>query len=119
MLRLRIAEARNAKAQDDKGFTLIELLIVIVVLGVLAGIVVFGVGTFRADSQLAACKADLKTVSIASDAYNAKTGLFAADVAALVTAKYLKSAPPASEAITISATTGIATSAYPGGLCVI
>lgn len=118
MLRQRIAEARNAEAPDE-GFTLIELLIVIVVLGVLAGIVVFGVGTFRADSQLAACKADLKNVSVASDAYNARNGTFAADVAALVAGKYLKNAPPASELIVISATTGIASSTYPGGLCVL
>jgi prepilin-type N-terminal cleavage/methylation domain-containing protein len=44
MLKQRLREARIA----DKGFTLIELLIVIVVLGILAGIVVFGVATFRA-----------------------------------------------------------------------
>ena len=41
----RIKQAR----ETESGFTLIELLIVIVVLGILAGIVVFGVGTFRAD----------------------------------------------------------------------
>lgn len=108
MLRQRIAEARNAKAQDDKGFTLIELLIVIVVLGVLAGIVVFGVGTFRADSQLAACKANLKTVSIAADAYNAKTGELATDVTQLVTLQYVKTAPPAIDGITVVA--GVASS---------
>ena len=43
----RIKQAR----ETESGFTLIELLIVIVVLGILAGIVVFGVGTFRADSR--------------------------------------------------------------------
>jgi prepilin-type N-terminal cleavage/methylation domain-containing protein len=42
-IRKSIAAARN----DEQGFTLIELLIVIVVLGVLASIVVFGVATFR------------------------------------------------------------------------
>ena len=101
MLKQRIAAARNGEGREDKGFTLIELLIVIVVLGILSGVVVFGVGTFRADSQVAACKANLKTVSIASDAYNAKTGLVAADVAFLVTNKYLKSAPPATDGITL------------------
>ena len=87
MLMNRIREARN-----DEGFTLIELLIVIIVLGVLATIVVFGVGTFRQDAQTAACQADVKTVSVASDAYNARNGSYTT-VANLVTAKYLESAP--------------------------
>ncbi len=50
----RLDEARN----NENGFTLIELLIVIVVLGILAGIVVLGLGTFRADASSAACNAD-------------------------------------------------------------
>jgi len=103
-----MSRIRQARELRDEGFTLIELLIVIVVLGVLAGIVVFGVGTFRQDSKDAACKADLKTVSVAADAYNAKTGAFplgvapATNIDVLVTAKYLKSAPPAAEAITLA-----------------
>ena len=114
MLRQRIAEARKARAQDDKGFTLIELLIVIVVLGVLAGIVVFGVGTFRADSQVAACKANLKSVGVASQAHLAAKGVYAADIPALVTANYLKAAPPATDLITYNSTTGNATSTFTG-----
>ena len=98
MIKSQIAKARN----DESGFTLIELLIVIVVLGILAGVVVFGVGTFREDSVVAACKANLKSVSVASDAFIAKTGAPAASVAALVTAKYLKSAPPATDLITMA-----------------
>ena len=81
--------------KDESGFTLIELLIVIVVLGVLAGIVVFGVGTFRTDAQTAAKKADCKTVEVAAEALYAKTGVYPADAAELVGLKYLK-APPAS-----------------------
>ena len=70
---------RDARSTDE-GFTLIELLIVIVVLGVLSGITVFGVATFKGDSETAACKADVKTVNVASDAYNAKTGLIPTSV---------------------------------------
>ncbi|HST66047.1 MAG TPA: prepilin-type N-terminal cleavage/methylation domain-containing protein [Mycobacteriales bacterium] len=77
----------------DRGFTLVELLIVIVVLGILSGIVLFGVARFRGDANLAACKADLSTVAIAADAYDAQTGSYPADVAALVTGQYLKSTP--------------------------
>lgn len=86
------------EARNESGFTLIELLIVIVVLGVLAGIVVFGVGTFRDDATAAACKADKKTVEVAADAYNAKTGGYPSAAGStpmekLVAGKYLKAAP--------------------------
>lgn len=66
---------RSAGKHDD-GFTLIELLIVIVILGVLASIVVFGVAQFRTDSETAACNADLKTVQVAADAYDAQRGTY-------------------------------------------
>jgi len=100
--RLRTAGA------DDQGFTLVELLIVIVILGVLAGIVVFGVARFRSDSQTAACKADVATVNTADDAYDAATGAYPDDIAALVAGKYLKAAP-ASGAYSFDATTKTAT----------
>ena len=83
----------RAGSGNDQGFTLVELLIVIVVLGILAGIVVFGVGKFRDDAAVAACNADVKTVSVAADAYDAGTGTYPADIDVLVTAKYLKTAP--------------------------
>ena len=87
--------------EGEGGFTLIELLIVIVVLGILAGIVVFGVGTFRDDATASAKKADCKTVSVAAEAYNAKTGGYPGDVDTLVAAKYLKAAP--TSAVTLNA----------------
>jgi prepilin-type N-terminal cleavage/methylation domain-containing protein len=98
---------RNVR-KDEGGFTLIELLIVIVVLGILAGIVVFGVGTFRQDATTAACRADAKSVEVAAEAYNAKTGGYPANIAALVTANYLKAAPT-STGLTYNAATGAVT----------
>jgi prepilin-type N-terminal cleavage/methylation domain-containing protein len=77
----------------DRGFTLVELLVVIVVLGILSGIAVFGVARFRSDAQAAACKADTATVSTAADAYTASTGNYPADIATLVGGEYLRSAP--------------------------
>jgi prepilin-type N-terminal cleavage/methylation domain-containing protein len=77
----------------QQGFTLVELLIVIVVLGILAGIAVFGVARFRQDATTSACGADLATVRLAATAYDATTGNWPADVGALVDGKYLKSAP--------------------------
>src|SRR5690349_8795119 len=109
-----------AAARNDEGFTLVELLIVIVVLGVLASIVVFGVATFRQDATTAACKADLKTVSVAADAYNAKTGAYptgaddAARIGVLVTGGYLKAAPATASGVQLAATTGAVTSSVTG-----
>jgi general secretion pathway protein G len=84
---------REARARHDEGFTLIELLIVIIVLGILAGIVVFSVAQFKKDATDSACKADLKTLNVASEAYYAQHSAYAATVNDLVTGKYLKSAP--------------------------
>jgi len=85
--RLRAARA------NQSGFTLIELLIVIVILGVLAGIVVFAVTAFNNQGVAAACKSDVKNVEIASEAFYAQTGGWAANVDALVPT-YLKEKPP-------------------------
>jgi len=97
---------RRRGAVVDMGFTLVELLIVIVVLGILSGIVVFGVGQFRGDAQNAACKADLATISIAADAFSARdpAAAYPTSVAQLVTGGYLKAAP-ATGAYTFNATT--------------
>lgn len=80
--------------ENEKGFTLIELLIVVVVLGVLAGIVVFAVSNFNGQGVAAACKSDVKNVEIASEAYYAQKGAVSPDVATLQTTNYLKDVPP-------------------------
>ena len=71
----RIREARK----NEKGFTLIELLIVIVILGVLAGIVVFAVSGINNKSQDSACKSDIKNVTVAAEAYYAQNSAYPAD----------------------------------------
>ena len=80
------------KLQRQEGFTLIELLIVIIILGILAAIVIFGVTTFRDDANEKACKSDRKSVEIAAQAYLAKTGSAATDYSDLVPT-YLKNEP--------------------------
>jgi general secretion pathway protein G len=107
MIRTALRNHLRQVRKDEGGFTLIELLIVITVLGILAAIVVFGVGTFRQDATTAKCNADAKSVEVAAEAFNAKTGAYPTDITALVTAKYLKTAPTST--LTLNSTTGVVT----------
>jgi len=91
----RIREARR----NESGFTLIELLIVIVILGVLAGIVVFAVSGINDTSKNSACKADTKNVEIAAEAFYAQKKAYADSVDSLVAYKLLREAPDATEGI--------------------
>jgi len=94
----------RAARENESGFTLIELLIVIVILGVLAGIVVFSVSGITNRGDAAACKASVKTVQVAQEAYFAKTtpGAYAASVDALVTAGLISAPAPTDVATTTS-----------------
>ena len=96
----RLQQARR----NDGGFTLIELLIVIVILGVLAGIVVFAIGGISDRGDKSACASDVKNVEVAQEAYFASNKAYAPDVAALVTAKLLREEPPSSRGISTSTT---------------
>jgi prepilin-type N-terminal cleavage/methylation domain-containing protein len=84
-----LEQLRKAR-EEESGFTLIELLIVIVILGVLAGIVVFAIGGITDRGNDAACKADSKTIEVAQEAYYAKNTAYAGSVAILKGAGYLK-----------------------------
>ncbi|HEY4021011.1 MAG TPA: type II secretion system protein [Pseudonocardiaceae bacterium] len=101
----RLREAR----ENQSGFTLIELLIVIVILGVLAGIVVFAVQAFNGDGKAAACKADKKSVEVATEAYYAKNNsTYPTDISVLVPT-YLREAPSTTNGYTITTTGGVVT----------
>jgi len=60
--------------RNEDGFTLIELLIVIIVLGILAAIVVFAVGSTRSDSVKSACKTNEKAIQLGVEAVNTNIG---------------------------------------------
>ena len=80
--------------RNEEGFTLIELLIVIIVLGILAAIVVFAVGSTRKDAAQAACKTDLKSVELSAEAMNTKNGVYpATDPSSPPPAPLLKAMP--------------------------
>jgi general secretion pathway protein G len=91
----------RAARENEKGFTLIELLIVIVILGILAGIVVFSVQFIQNRGQVAACKTDYKTVQTAIEASYAQSNnsTYPATIADMVTAGVLKDAPPGADGI--------------------
>lgn len=87
------------RSQND-GFTLIELLIVIVILGILSTVVIFGVANFRSNANQQACNTTKQTINTAGQAYLANTGATAipgadsgARIGTLVTGSYLQSTP--------------------------
>jgi general secretion pathway protein G len=110
---IRMLERLREVRRNESGFTLIELLIVIVILGVLAGLVVFGVQAFSKDGRYTACEADKKSVQVASEAFKAKSSTTSppSGIPQLVTDGYLKEAPKAipGQAAVVLDTSGNAT----------
>jgi general secretion pathway protein G len=84
----------------NSGFTLLELLIGMVILGVMAGIVVFAVGGMNKATAVAACRADYKTVETAEGAYQTQKGSPASSVGQLV-GVWLREAPATSNGYVI------------------
>ena len=111
---------RRLEASREAGFTLIELLIVIVILGVLAGIVVFAVGGINDSSKVSACKSDVKTVETAAEAFYAQASphAYAADIPALVTANVLKQVPSTTNGYTVTYAVTAATLTTPAKVAV-
>ena len=95
--------------EEESGFTLIELLIVIVILGILAGVVIFSVGGITDTGVEAACKTDLKTVEIAVEAYRAQQKAYPADlnpsVTTVTTSSCVRRHLPAGSTLTAQAAT--------------
>ena len=108
---------RLQQKRNEDGFTLIELLIVIIVLGILAAIVVFAIGSTRKDSVASSCKTNVKAVELSAEAVYTKTGVYPggpinADNAAAIVAPsngaLLKSFPTSSDYILQYNVSGVA-----------
>ena len=85
-----------------------------------AGVVVFAVGAFNNDGVQAACRADVKNVEVASEAFFAKSTavppVYAGSIGALVTAGYLREAPTSTKyTIAYDPATGAASGTFNGG----
>jgi prepilin-type N-terminal cleavage/methylation domain-containing protein len=72
----RIRSDKDHKNLIEQGFTLVELLIVIVILGILAGIVVFAVGNLTSNAKTNACATEKSSVTTAAEAYKAQMGVY-------------------------------------------
>ena len=113
----RVKQQRDA-AQVDGGFTLIELLIVIVVLGILAAVVVFSLGSVTKNAAQSACQTDVASVNTAEAAYLAQNGAYSVLQSQLIGASgYLQSWPSSPSHYTISIAVG-APNAAPGDISV-
>ena len=66
----------RVKLAGEAGFTLIELLIVIVILGILAGIAIFAVGQFQNDAKTACSNANDRINTTVSVANTITTGTY-------------------------------------------
>jgi prepilin-type N-terminal cleavage/methylation domain-containing protein len=77
----------------EGGFTIIELMVVCVVLGILAGLVLLGVGPFQEGGVTAACRSEIDSLKTANVAYRAVHGVNASSQTVLLKEGYLERAP--------------------------
>jgi general secretion pathway protein G len=88
VMRARLdGDTGTGSMSSEEGFTLVELLIVVVVLGILAAVTVFGLSGTTATSYRAACNSDARSVEIAAETYHANNSPnWPANIAALTAA---------------------------------
>jgi len=83
--------------RKDKGFTLIELLIVIIILAVLAGIAIPSYLNITNRAKYSATQAEMSSIAVALEMYNADNGNYPATLATLATAPAYMAKVPAND----------------------
>jgi prepilin-type N-terminal cleavage/methylation domain-containing protein len=80
---LQSREDWSEKSLGAKGFTLIELLVVIIILGILAAVAIFAVGSINDRAKANACKTEKGTLETAIEAYNTQADAYPTAVSQL------------------------------------
>src|SRR6476659_5722486 len=106
---------RAKQMHNRKGFTFIELLIVVVIIGILAGIAIPKYANTKQKAYLAKMRGDLRNIAAAQEAFSAEAvGYYSGTVPASV----LMYSPTPGVSITLSNVTltgWAAVASYPGG----
>ena len=71
-----LLRTKNSKLKTQRGFTLIEILVVVAIIGILASIILVGVGSFRARGRDARRVADLRETQNGLELYFTKNGYY-------------------------------------------
>lgn len=113
------------RGQDKNGFTIVELLIVIIILGILAGLIIAAYSGMRSRAEISASKVETSNFVKALELQKAETGVFPVSISAGATelpgyklaagnqvAKYSTSNNNTSFRACVITTNGTATSAY-------
>jgi type IV pilus assembly protein PilA len=99
--------------REDEGFTLVELLVIIIIIGILAGIATTVFMSQRSKAQGATAISDLRNAATAEEAQLIEAGVYSASVATLQT-NGLRRSPNTTLGIAVS-TSGYCEVAGTGG----